>query len=128
VDGDELRDRVRGLRLSRLTQPERRHPLLAGRDGPLGAEAEHFDLRIAGGDGELLARPAEDAEPAIGFLAQLDALLTLLVVPHDHGKTDLVAHGEDPRRIVVHEERLKGREVRAGETDRAVVRRRHGEE
>src|SRR5262245_31148220 len=102
---------------------EGRDALFAVFDRSDGAEVEDHLPGVSGFNLGALARGAEQLKPTFGLDLGVDGLRLVQVVAQDDGERNLVAFGQDFRRVVFGEEGLEGAELLFGDPDLAVNRR-----
>lgn len=114
VDVDRLFNRIARVRA------DGGDALLAVLDGRDGAEAENRARRIARGDLRAMLGRGEQRELISGLHLHGDLLRVVEIVAQDDGQHDLVALGQDARRIMLDEERLEGAHLALDRADLAV--------
>src|SRR5262245_30322798 len=102
---------------------EGRDALFAVFDRSDGAEVEDHLPVVSGFDLGALTRGPEQFKPAFRLDLGVDGLRFVQVVAQDDGQRNLVAFGQDFRRVVFGEEGLEGAELLFGDPDLAVNRR-----
>src|SRR6266849_5283998 len=83
------------------------NPLLAIFHRRACAKIKRPASSVSGGDVDALCRRAKQSEPALGFDFQVYSLRMIEIVADNYRQRNLVALGENSRRIVFDKERLK---------------------